>query len=481
MNRIQSHQHVILSKAKNLLSHARSFICPPSAGARLRTTVGIATLVSAFASTASAQLGSYNPMPGPRGAYAIRNARIVTVSGAEIPQGTVVIGADGRITAVGANVAVPADAKTIDASGFTVYPGMMDAGTSMGLSEIGQGAAGTVDIAEVGSFNPNAQAIYGLNPHSAHVGVTRVVGVTHVASLPEGGIISGQAAIVNLAGWTAPEMQVVPNAAVVINLPRSGFAGRGFAAFLAAQQGAGGSSQDAQRARERQLDSLRQILRDAEAYGKAIDAAARDRSLPRVDRDVVLASLLPAVRGQMPVLFTADRPTDIRAAVTFAREMKLKPIIVGGSDAWQVASYLKENDVPVIVTSVMQLPRREDDPYDVNYSSPGKLQKAGVKFAISTGNNGAEVRNLPYTAGMASAFGLPKDEALKSVTLYPAQIMGVADKFGSIEVGKVANLVVTDGDLLEAKTNTKFLFIDGRPVPLSTKHTELYELFKDRP
>ncbi len=437
--------------------------------ALVATTVG--------ARTADAQLGSHNPMPGARGTYAITNARIVTVSGAEIERGTVVI-SNGRIAAVGASVAVPAGATTIDATGHVVYPGMMDAGTSMGLSEIPQGAASTVDVSETGSFNPNAQAYYGINPHSAHVGVTRVVGITHVLSLPNGGIISGQGAIMNLSGWTAPEMQVTPRAALVINLPRSGFAGRGFGGFGAQQQG---STQDAQRMRERQLDSLRTLLRDAEAYGKAIDAAGRDRSLPRVSRDVVLASLVPAVRGEMPVIFTADRANDIRTAVNFAKEMKLKPIILGGGDAWQIASFLSENSVPVIVNSVMQLPRREDDPYDVNYSSPAKLQKAGVKFAISSGDEGAEVRNLPYTAGMAAAFGLPKEEALKAVTLYPAQMLGVADKFGSIEVGKVANLVVTDGDLLEAKTNTTYLFIDGRPVPLSTKHTDLYNLFKDRP
>jgi imidazolonepropionase-like amidohydrolase len=438
----------------------------------------VVVALCALAAPAGAQLGSHNPMPGPRGSYVIQNARIVTVSGAEIPRGSIVIGADGKIAAVGATVAVPANARIIDASGHSVYPGMMDAGTSMGLSEIPQGAAGTVDISEVGSFNPNAQAIYGLNPHSAHVGVTRVVGVTHVASMPTGGIVSGQAAIVNLAGWTPPEMQVVPRAALVINLPRSGFAGRGFGALAAQQQG---SSQDAQRLRERQLDSLRTLLRDAEAYGKAIDAAERDRAVPRPDRDVVLASLVPAIRGQMPVIFTADRASDIRAAVNFAREMKLKAIILGGGDASQVASLLRENNVPVIVTGVLSLPRREDDPYDINYSNPARLQKAGVRFAITSGDEGAEARNLPYVAGMAAAFGLPKDEALKAVTLYPAQILGVADRFGSIEVGKIANLVVTDGDLLEAKTNTKFLFIDGRPVPLDTRHTDLNNLFKDRP
>lgn len=444
----------------------------------MKTSTSIMTLMAlaAFATPAFAQLGSHNPMPGPHGAYAIRNARIVTVSGPVIERGTVVIGADGKIAAVGANVSVPANATSIDASGHSVYPGMMDAGTNMGLSEISQGAASTVDVSEVGSFNPNAHAYYGMNPHSAHVGVTRVVGITHVATMPSGGIISGTAAVVNLAGWTPPEMEVVRHAAMVVNLPRSGFAGRGFGGFGQQQ----GSSQDAQRLRERQLDSLRAILRDADAYGKAIDAAERDRSLPRVKRDVVLAALVPAARGQMPVIFTADRANDIRAAVNFAKEMKLTPIILGGGDAWQVASFLKENDVPVIVNTVLQLPRREDDPYDVNYSSPARLHQAGVRFAISEGG-GAETRNLPYNAGMAAAFGLPKEEALKSVTLYPAQILGVADRFGSIEVGKVANLIVTDGDILEAKTNTKYLFIDGRPIPLSTKHTELYELFKDRP
>ena len=246
-----------------------------------------------------AQLGSHNPPPGPQGTYAIRNAKIVTVSGAEIARGTVVI-AGGKIQAVGADVAVPSGAQSIDAAGLTIYPGMMDGGTSMGLAEIPQGAAATVDVSEIGSFNPNAKAIYGINPHSAHVAVTRVAGITHVISMPTGGLISGQAALINLAGWTPPEMTVVPQIALVMNLPRSGFAGRGFAAFMAQQQASTG---DAQRARERQLDSIRTILRDAEAYGTAMDAYARDKSLPRPDQDVVLAALVPAVRGEMPVIF----------------------------------------------------------------------------------------------------------------------------------------------------------------------------------
>lgn len=443
----------------------------------------IATLVLAAsaATAAHAQLGSFNPRPGPQGTYAITNAKIVPVSGPEIAKGTVVI-QGAKITAVGASVAVPAGATVIDASGLTVYPGMLDAGTSLGLSEIGQGANATVDVAEVGSFNPNAQAFYAINPHSAHVGVTRVVGVTTVVSRPTGGILSGQAALVNLAGSTVPEMAVVPRVALVMELPRSGFGGRrgggggDFAAFAAA-----GNTQDVQRLRQRQLDSLRQVLKDAEAYGKSLDAYAKDKSLPRPKRDVVLESLLPALKGEMPVMMVADRASDIRESVAFAEEMKLKPIIVGGRDAWMVAPFLKQHNVPVVMSAIMDLPTREDDPYDVNWSAPSKLVAAGVRIAITSGDGGSEVRNLPLVAGMASAHGLSKADALKAVTLWPAQVMGVADRLGSIEAGKVANLVVTDGDLLEARTQTRHLFIDGRPVPLDTKHTELYTDFKARP
>jgi imidazolonepropionase-like amidohydrolase len=425
-----------------------------------------------------AQLGSYNPPAGPQATIAIRGARIVTVSGPELASGTVVV-SGGKITAVGADAAVPAGATVIDGAGLTVYPGMMDAGTSLGLSEIPQGAAATVDVSEVGTFNPNAQAFYGVNPQSAHIGVTRVVGITHVLTRPSGGVISGQAALLNLAGSTVPEMNVVPRAALVVELPRSGFGGGRFGGGFAFAAAA--NPQDVSRTRTRQLDSLRAMLRDAEAYAQVQEAYAKDKSLPRPRQDVVLASLVPAARRQMPVLFVADRAADIREAVTFAEEMKLRPIIVGGRDAWQVTAFLKQKDVPVLLSAVMDLPSREDDPYDVNFSAPAKLAAAGVRFAVTSGDQGAETRNLPYTAGMAAAFGLSKTDALKAVTLWPAQILGVADRLGSIEVGKMANLVVTDGDLLEAKTQTKHLIIDGRVVPLESKHTDLNERFKDRP
>jgi imidazolonepropionase-like amidohydrolase len=411
---------------------------------------------------------------GTSGFYAIRDARIVTVSGAEIESGTVII-RNGKIEAVGANVSVPAGAEVIEARGLTVYPGMIDAGTSLGLVEIGAGAPGTVDLAEVGDMNPNAQAIVAVNPHSAHINVTRVNGVTSVVTMPLGGIISGQAALINLDGTTPREMAVLPSAALVINFPRASTV-----SFDALFNPLSINLNDAISTRDRQLVQLRKMLRDAEAYGRAQDAYARDRSLPRPDGSVVLASLVPFVRGERPVIMRADREAEIRAAVRFADEMRLRPIILGGNDAPKVAALLKERNVPVILTGVLDLPPREDDYYDSLYETAARLQQAGVRFCISTGNTAPNVRDLPYHAGMAAAFGLPRAEALKAVTLYPAQIMNVADRMGSIEAGKTANLVVTDGDLLEARTRVRYLFIGGRQLALNSRHTELYEQFKNR-
>ncbi|HEY6802095.1 MAG TPA: amidohydrolase family protein [Pyrinomonadaceae bacterium] len=412
----------------------------------------------------------------PRGIFVIRNARIVTVSGPDIENGSVVI-RDGKIEAVGATVNAPAGAQTIDGRGLSVYPGMIDAGTNMGLVEVPQGANGTVDTSEVGDINPNSRAIIAVNPHSAHIAVTRVEGITNVVSSPTGGLISGQSTLINLLGTSPKEMAVVPNAALVINFPNIGGGGRG--------EGFGGfrppfNLADALTQSERQLEEIRKVLRDAEAYGRAKDAYAKDNSLPRPDVNVVLESLVPYVRGLQPVIFRADTEAEIRGSIRFAEEMKLKPIIQGGDDAWKVASLLKEKNVPVIVTGIYGLPNRDDDNYDVEYENTAKLQAAGVRFCISSGDPGMEVRNLPQRAGLAAAFGLSKLDALKSVTLYPAQIMNVADKLGSIEVGKMANLVVTDGDLLEIRTHIKYLFIDGREVPLTSRHTELNDAFKNR-
>src|SRR5687768_11517690 len=322
----------------------------------------VLAMVVCAGSVLAQQIGNPTTQYGvtpPRGVIAIRNARIVTVSGPDIENGTVVI-RDGKIEAVGATVNVPAGAQTIEGRGLSVYPGMIDAGTNMGLVEIPQGANGTVDLSEVGDFNPNAKAITAVNPHSAHIAVTRVEGVTNTVTAPTGGLISGQATLINLLGTAPKEMAVVPQFALVINYPRIGFGGGGFGGFQAPV-----NLSETLTANERQVDRIRKMLRDAEAYGRALDAYERDKSLPRPDRNVVLEPLVPYVRGQQPVIFRADREAEIRGALKFADEMKLKPIILGGNDAWKVASLLKEKNVPVILTGVFSLPSREDDAYDV--------------------------------------------------------------------------------------------------------------------
>jgi hypothetical protein len=353
---------------------------------------------------------------------------------------------------------------------------MIDAGTNLGLAEIGQGANATMDLAETGTQNANAKAILAINPHSSHVNVTRVNGITSVQTVPSGGLIAGQSAVINLNGSTQSEMAVVPAEGLVINFPR-------IATFGGFTPGVGPQTidfNDAVKRRDTQIEELKRTFKNAENYGRAKDAYAKDKSLPYPATDLRLEALVPYVRGQRPIIFTVERERDVRAVAGFVSEMKVKGIIVGGQEAWKAADELKKNDIAVIYTNIYNLPVRDDDSYDYLFEAPSKLQQAGVRFAISTGDGGAEVRDLPYQAGIAGAFGLSKEDALKSVTLYPAQILGVDGRLGSIEVGKMANIVVTDGDLLEPKTNIKYLFIGGRLLPLTSRHTELFESFKDR-
>jgi imidazolonepropionase-like amidohydrolase len=424
-----------------------------------------------FAAIFAQNDGSEQNVLGKAGTFAIMNARIVTVSGAVIENGTVLI-QGGKIAAVGAGISVPAGAEKIDGKGLSVYPGMIDAGTNLGLAEIPLGVNASVDVAEVGDLNANAKAITGINPHSSHVNVTRVNGITTVLSYPTGGTIAGQAAVINLWGATQAEMAVVPMFGLVINFPRiATFGGFGQPQI---------EFSEAVKRRDQRLEDLKKIFRDAEGYGRVRDAYDKDKTLPAPPTDLRLEAMIPYVRGEKPVIFTAERERDIRGVIKFVEETKVKGIILGGQEAWKAAEGLKRNDIAVIYTNIYNLPVRDDDAYDYLFEAPSKLQQSGVKFAISTGNDGAEVRDLPYHAGLAGAYGLSKDEALKSVTLYPAQILGIADKLGSIEQGKTANIVVTDGDLLEPRTNIKYLFINGRLIPLTSRHTELYEQFKDR-
>ncbi len=424
--------------------------------------------------------GSQQNQTGRAGTFAIVGAKIVTVSGAIIDNGTVVI-QNGKITAVGSGVSVPAGAEKIDGKGLTVFPGMIDASTQIGLDEIALGVPGSMDVQEVGDFNPNARAIKGVNPHSTHVNTTRTNGITTVLTHGEGGVISGQAALINLNGSTEDEMTLLPTVGLYLNFPRVAGSGRGFGGGRF-----GGPPVDfnqlVQR-RDQQLDELKKHFKDAENYARSREAYAADKSLPFIAENSKLEAMIPYVRGQKPILFTAERAIDIKGVVKFVTEMKVKGIIVGGQEAWKVADDLKKADIAVIYTNIYDVPVREDDPYDTMFEAPSKMAAAGVKFCIATGASGEDIsvaRDLPFQAGMAGAYGLSKDDALKAVTLYPAQILGVASRVGSIEVGKDANIVVTDGDILEPRTNVKYVFINGRMLPLTSRHTELFNSFKDR-
>lgn len=419
--------------------------------------------------------GSEQNVTGRPGTFAIVGARIVTVSGGVIENGTVVI-QNGRIAAVGPNVSVPSGAEKIDGKGLSVFPGMIDAATNLGLAEIPLGVNASVDVGEIGDMNANARAFIGFNPNSSHVNVTRINGITTVMSYPTGGLVAGRAAVMNLNGSTQDEMAVLPEAGLVINFPRIATFG-GFGGGFGRQPV---DFNEAVKRRDQQIDELKKFFKQADTYGRARDAYSKDKSLPYTPTDIKLEAMVPYVRGERPIFFTAERERDIRSVAKFVAEMKVKGIILGGQEAWKAADDLKRNNIAVIYTNIYNLPVRDDDPYDYLYEAPSKMAQAGVRFAISTGNDGAEVRDLPYHAGLAGSFGLSRDDALKSVTLYPAQILGIDKDYGSIDVGKVANLVVTDGDLLEPRTNVKYLFITGRMIPLTSRHTELFEQYKNR-
>ena len=417
--------------------------------------------------------GTQQNLTGKAGTFAITNARIVTVSGAVIENGTIVI-SNGKIAAIGANASVPAGAEKIDGTGLSVYPGMIDAGTNMGLVEIGNGVAGSVDVAETGDINPNAKAILGINPNSANINVTRVNGITTVLSVPSSGDVAGQAAVINLNGSTQMEMAVVPTFAMVVNYPRVST----FAGFTPTGPRIVEFSQ-AVKTRDKKLEDLKKVFDNAMQYAKAKEAYEKDKTLPYIGTDLKMEAMQPYLRGEKPVIFIAERERDIRSMIKFAGDMKMKAILMGGSEAYKVTDELRKNNIPVIFNKIFDSPG-QDDAYDEYFEAPSILQKAGVKFSISTGDDGANVRDLPYQAGMAAAFGLSKEEALKSVTLYPAQILGIDKMYGSLEAGKMANVVVADGDILDPRTNIRHLFINGRMLPLTSRHTELYDAFKNR-
>ena len=410
--------------------------------------------------------------------YAIQGAKITTLAGPVIESGTVVI-RGGKIAAVGANVEIPAGAQIIDGKGLEVYPGMFDPITQMGLNEIGAVRA-TVDLDELGDYNPDVVAATAVNPASAHIPVTRASGITEVIATPGiagfdeqgGGLIPGQASAFSLAGWTMEEMQLNRSIAMVINWPSIDTRSFDFATFSVKEK----SFSDAKKDYDKQIAELSDWLDRARHYAQAQSKG----SAAAYERDLKLEALAPVVEGKLPVLVVAQSARDIRNAVEFCSRQNLKMILAGGDEAWKVKDLLKEKKISVILGPSERLPSQEDTPYDKPMTQPSELFAAGIPFAFSSFDTSFS-RRLSQYAGTAVGYGLPHDEALKAVMLNAAQIFGLADKLGTIESGKLANLIVTDGDPLEIKTGVRYLFIRGQLTSTDNRHRQLYEEYRKRP
>jgi imidazolonepropionase-like amidohydrolase len=415
----------------------------------------------------------------PASVYAITHAKIFTLAGSPIDNGTLII-RDGKIAAVGANVEVPSGAQVIDAKGLQVHPGLFDAITQMGLREIGAVSA-TVDSAETGNYNPDVVAATAVSPSSEHIPVTRGSGITEVLAVPASGgldffggrgIIGGQASAIHLAGWEIDEMLLKKSAAMVLNWPEIETETFDFSTFTRKEK----PYTEAKQEYDKQVNELTEWIERARHYAQAMQKG----SVSKYDRDLKLEALAPVVRGELPVLVFANRSRDIRNAVEFCDKQKLRMILAGGTEAYKVKDLLRSKDIPVILRPMLSLPLDEDDPYDRQLSQPAELAAAGVKFAIASFDN-SFARRLGQNAANAVAHGLSYDEALRAVTINPAQIFGLGNQIGTLEQGKLANLIVTNGDPLELTTEVKYLFIKGQLASTNNRHKSLYEKYLNRP
>lgn len=403
----------------------------------------------------------------------LRGATVHPVSGPDIANGAVLV-RDGRIAEVGEHIAVPKGAHVIELKGLHLYPGMIDSDTEIGLSEIGA-VREMNDISDIGLFKPQLRAASAVNPASEHIPVTRANGITTVVTSPGGGIIAGQSVLMHLNGWTMDDMAVRAPVAMRLEYPHIQMPPARFAALMG--PGRSPSYAEAKKRYERHVSELNDFMESARRYRQAKAAAG-----PDFETDLRLEAMLPVLDGKLPMLIRADKEKTIKEAIAFAEKQQIHMILERGEEAWKVAAELKAHNIPVLLPPTLRLPDTEDDPYDKPCSIPGELSKAGVKFAFATYGPGAEnnPRNLPYEAAASVGFGLPPEEALKAVTIYAAQIWGVANELGSIEKGKLADLIVTDGDPLETRTQIKQEFIKGVQVDLNNKHRRLYEEYLAR-
>jgi imidazolonepropionase-like amidohydrolase len=389
---------------------------------------------------------------------AITGGTVYPVSGPKIEQATVLI-RDGKIAAVGANVTIPADATRIDATGKWVTPGFIDGAGQMGLVEI-SAVGGTREAAQrsdtiAASFNVTE----GINPASQLIAVTRIEGITTTLATPAGHLVSGQAVLIDLTGATIEEMTAQSPVGIVADLSEG------------AKDEGGGS-----RAAVAQL--LREVFRDALEYERRRTDFTRAQMQTLSASAADLEALLPVLHGRLPLIAFANRRSDIETALRLAREFKLRLILAGAQEAWEVAAEIASAGVPVLVQPLDNIPSY--DALGVRYENASLLAKAGVKVVLletDTHNS----RNLRQQAGNAVSYGMTWDQALRAITLSPAEVFGVADRYGSLDVGKVANVVVWSGDPFEFTTAVEHVYIRGKEIPLKSRQGELLQRYRTLP
>jgi len=399
----------------------------------------------------------------------LTGAIVHTVSGETITNGQVLI-RDGKIAAVGQTLSGDG-AKEVSLAGRHLYPGLIALNTDLGLAEI-DAVRATLDIKEVGEYTPDVYSWLAVNPDSELLPVARANGVACFEPTPAGAVVAGQSGLITLDGWTTEQMVVRKSIALQVYWPSARLDTTPRDRARDPKKWKSLEAQD--EARQEKLRQLEDFFAEARAYAKAKTSDGSFQIVPAWE------AMLPVVRGEIPVTIHADDARQIRAAVSWARTNGIRMILADGLDAWRVADLLATNNVPVVFSHVYTQPQREEDGYDAQFRAAGILNKAGVKIAFS-GGGGSLVKNLPYTAAQAVAFGLPAEEAVKAITLYPAQIAGVAERLGSIEAGKDATVFAADGDILDIRSNVKRMWIAGKEVSLENRHTRLYEKYKNRP
>jgi imidazolonepropionase-like amidohydrolase len=415
----------------------------------------------------------------------LKGARLLTVTHGTIENGVLVMQA-GKITAVGSasTVMIPTDAQIIDATGMTIYPGLIDSETALGLTEISAEAM-TNDLVELSDeIMPHMHTAEAFHAESALIPVARLNGITNAIVAPEGGdTLPGQDSFIQLAGSNATEMLLIRDIAMPLNFTgderrnKGGFDKQKFPATrmgLAAQLRQ--SFIDAQDYKSKWTDYERKktdaIQNQDKDKNKDKDKSKDKKPEPLAPkRDLKLEALIPYLEGKKTIILAAESPSDLQTAVSLANEFKLKFVLNHISHSQPVLDYVASLKVPVIVGPIYEAPK-EDERYDTVYSLPAQLYKRGVKIVFAS-YSAHSVRNLPDQAGFATAFGLPYDEALKAITLNPAEVWGVADQLGSLDIGKTANIVMANGDPLDVKTDVKQVFIQGRAIPMTSRQTQL--------